>query len=186
MHPPTLLRTERLTLRPWRVSDAPALGAILDVNYEHLGLWIPPRIANPASPAELATRIQKFADDFATASEWRYALLTADEAMLLGEISLFPRSPTARVPYADSDRIEVGYWIRKDATGKGFVTEAVCAVVEMVAKDPRFSCVEIRCDARNAPSNAVPVRLGFKLAGTITDGDLSLRIWATATTSTTV
>ena len=33
--------------------------------------------------------------------------------------------------------------------------------------DPRISCVEIRCDARNVPSAAIPRRLGFGLASTV-------------------
>jgi ribosomal-protein-serine acetyltransferase len=164
-------------LRPWRAEDAHALGPILDVNYAHLGPWIPSRIATPAPLPELEARLRKFAEDFGTADEWRYAMLTADAEVLLGEISLFPRSSSARVPYAQSDRIEIGYWIRKDMTGRGLVTEAVRAALEMVAADPRFTCVEIRCDARNVPSTAVPARLRFTLAQTVADGDVALQIW---------
>ena len=177
MSVPELLRTERLVLRPWRVSDAPALGAILDANYAHLGPWIPSRIATPAAPPQLKIRLQRFAEDFTHANEWRYAMLTVGEEQLLGEISLFPRSAQARVPYADADRIEIGYWIRKDMTGRGFVTEAVRVVLEMVAEDPRFACAEIRCDARNAPSSAVPARLDFALTQTVADDDVALQVW---------
>jgi ribosomal-protein-serine acetyltransferase len=174
---PELLKTERLILRPWRPSDAHALGPILDVNYVHLGPWIPSRISTPAPVPELEARLQRFADDFASATEWRYAMFTDDGATLLGEISLFPRSADARVPYLDSDRIEIGYWIRKDMTGRGLVTEAVRAVADAVAVDSRFTCAEIRCDARNAPSSAVPARLGFTLTQTVADGDVALQIW---------
>lgn len=177
MNTPNLLRTERLVLRPWRVTDAQALGPILDVNYAHLGPWIPARIATPATAPELEARLSRFADDFANANEWRYAMFMADDETLLGEISLFPRSPAGRVPYAEADRIEIGYWIRQDMTGKGFVTEAVHAVLGSVSGHPRFASAEIRCDSRNAPSNAIPARLGFALANTIADGDVALQIW---------
>jgi ribosomal-protein-serine acetyltransferase len=159
------------------VSDARALGDILDVNYAHLGPWIPSHIATPATPSHLEIRLRKFAEDFVSANEWRYAMLTAGEEQLLGEISLFPRSTHARVPYPDADRIEIGYWIRKDMTGQGLVTEAVAAVLEMVSADPRFTRAEIRCDARNAPSSAVPARLGFALTETLADGDVALQVW---------
>jgi ribosomal-protein-serine acetyltransferase len=172
---PQLLKTERLLLRPWLVSDAGALGAILNVNYAHLGPWIPSRIATPASVTEL-DRLKRFGDDFESAREWRYAMLTVNEE-LLGEISLFPRSVDRRVPYAQSDRIEIGYWIRKDMTGNGFVTEAVAAVLALVAADPRFTCAEVRCDERNAPSGAVPARLGFKLTATVAEEGVALQIW---------
>jgi RimJ/RimL family protein N-acetyltransferase len=164
-------------LRPWRARDAAALGPILDVNYAHLGPWIPSRISTPAPVGDLAVRVQKFANDFANATEWRYAMLTADESTLLGEISVFPRSAHARVPYAEADRAEVGYWLRQDMTGRGLVTEAVGAVINIVMADPRFTRIEIRCDERNAPSGAVPARLGFTLTQTVSDGDVALQIW---------
>jgi RimJ/RimL family protein N-acetyltransferase len=173
-----LVRTGRVILRPWRPTDAAALGRILDVSHAHLGPWIPSRVSTPAPLHELEDRLRGFADDFAEANEWRYAMLTSDETTLLGEISVFPRSMRSRVPYCDADRVEIGYWIRKDMTGAGLVSEAVAAVIKTVSGDPRFTCIEIRCDERNAPSGAVPARLGFTLAQTVADGDGMLQIWS--------
>ncbi|HEV8217690.1 MAG TPA: GNAT family protein, partial [Gemmatimonadaceae bacterium] len=47
------------------------------------------------------------------------------------------------------------------------VSEASRALIALAASIREFSCVEIRCDARNAPSAAVPRRLGFGLASTV-------------------
>jgi len=160
---PAELRTERLLLRAWRAADAAALQPILESNQAHLGPWIPVKVSTPAPLPELATRLAGFAADFAAEREWRYAMLTSDERTLLGEIGLYPRSATSRVPYADADRVELGYWLREDATGQGLVTEAARAVLTIAATLPRFALVEVRCDARNAASAAVPRRLGFVL-----------------------
>ena len=165
---PVELRTPRLLLRPWREDDAAALHPILQANQAHLGPWIPARIATPIPIPELARRLAGFAADFASAREWRYALFGPNEGEPLGEVGLYPRSATARVPYADADRAELGYWLRADATGQGLVTEAARAVLAVAATLPRISHIEIRCDARNAPSAAVPRRLGFVLASTVT------------------
>jgi RimJ/RimL family protein N-acetyltransferase len=183
--PPVELRTARLLLRPWRAGDAVALQPILEANQEHLVPWIPTRVSTPAPVPVLADRLAGFSADFAAAREWRYGMFTPDEREVLGEIGLYPRSATGRAPYADADRVELGYWLRADATGQGLVTEAARALLAVAATLPRFSHVEVRCDARNAPSAAVPKRLGFVLASTIaqpaaassSDPPVQLQVW---------
>ena len=171
---PDNIRTNRMLLRPWQTKDATDLAPILASNYAHLGPWIPSRISTPAPIAELTVRLQRFAEDFTGAKEWRYAMVMLDDHTLLGEISVFPRSPDARVPYDQSDRVEIGYWLRKDWTGRGLVTEGVRAVIDALSLDPRYACIEIRCDENNKPSSAIPETLGFTLGNTI-DG---LQIWS--------
>ena len=181
---PVEIRTERLCLRPWRGEDAGALHAILVANYEHLAPWIPARVATPAVVPLLAERLAAFGAEFGADREWRFAMLTSDERTILGEVDLFPRSATGRVALPDADRAEIGYWIRADETGRGFVTEAVVAVIDVARRTGRFTHLEIRCDARNAASAAVPRRLGFELAGTTEEPPASpetpgvqLQIW---------
>jgi RimJ/RimL family protein N-acetyltransferase len=181
---PPEIRTERLYLRRWRAEDAEALHPILIANYEHLAPWIPPRVATPAVVPLLAERLAAFGSEFDADREWRFAMLTSDERTLLGEIDLFPRSAIGRVPFADADRAEIGYWLRADETGRGLVTEAVRAIVDVAKRTGRFTHLEIRCDARNAPSAAVPERLGFQLATTIDEPSkgpegpgVQLQIW---------
>jgi RimJ/RimL family protein N-acetyltransferase len=94
-------------------------------------------------------------------------MFSADERDVFGEAGIYPRSAVGRVPYGDADRVELGYWLRADVTGRGLVTEATRALLGVASTLPHLSHVEIRCDARNAPSAAVPQRLGFVLATTI-------------------
>jgi RimJ/RimL family protein N-acetyltransferase len=88
--------------------------------------------------------------------------------------------------------VELGYWLREDQTGRGLVTEASRAVLAMAATLPRLSLVEIRCDARNAPSAAVPQRLGFVLASTVpdlavtpTEPPIQLQVWTSVLSHST-
>lgn len=166
---PTELRTTRLLLRPWRAEDAANLLPILESNATHLGPWIPARVAEPAPVPVLEQRLAGFGAEFAADREWRFGMFTLDGRTILGEVGLFPRVETGRVPFADSDRVELGYWLRFDETGRGIVTEAASAVLAVAAAIPQFSRVEIRCDERNERSGAVPRRLGFALAETIVD-----------------
>ncbi len=171
-------------MRPWRPEDAEALRPILVANWEHLGPWIPARVATPVPVAELAQRLAGFGDDFVSGRGFRYGLFTPDGGDVLGEAGLYPRSATERAPFAEATCIELGYWLRADVTGRGLVTEASRALVAVAATLPRMTHIEIRCDARNGPSAAIPQRLGFVLATTLiepaeTPGDepVQLQVW---------
>jgi RimJ/RimL family protein N-acetyltransferase len=164
---PTELHTPRLLLRPWTADDAQGLHPVLASNWEHLGPWIPARVATPAPVPELAQRLAGFAADFVADREWRYGIFATSGHAVLGELGLFPRDATGRVPYAHADRAELGYWLRSDMTGRGLVTEGARAVLEMAATLPHISHIEIRCDARNIPSAAIPQRLEFVLSATV-------------------
>jgi RimJ/RimL family protein N-acetyltransferase len=166
---PVEIRTERLVMRPWRAEDAEALHPILVSNWDHLGPWIPARVATPVPVPELAQRLAGFANDFASGRDFRYGLFARDGHDVLGEAGLYPRSAAGRVPLAEADCIELGYWLRADLTGRGLVTEASRALVDVAMTLPHLAHIEIRCDARNAPSAAIPRRLGFALTSTLVE-----------------
>src|SRR3954468_1827067 len=160
---PAELQTPRLLLRPWRADDAAELLPILEANRDHIGPWIPARVAQPAPVPQLAQRLEQFGELFRADREWRFAMVSTEDGRLLGEVGLFPRNATGRVPFPDADRAELGYWLRSDATGRGLVAEAAQALLDAGFAIREFSHVEIRCDPRNAPSVAVARRLGFEL-----------------------
>lgn len=186
---PVEICTERILLRPWRAEDAPALLPVLEANRDHLGPWIPARIATPAPVPVLAERLTGFAADFSADREWRFGMFSLVDGKLLGEVALFPRSEGGRVPFSDADRVELGYWLRADETGHGLVTEAARAAINLASHIPRFSRVEIRCDARNGPSGSIPARLGFRLLNTSpetgTDGvSREMQLWVSELSGT--
>ena len=181
---PSELRTAHLLLRPWRPDDAARLLPVHEENHAHLAPWIPARVADPAPLPALEQRLAEFAADFAAAREWRYAMLAPDGDAVLGEVGLYPRAAAGRVPYADADHVEIGYWLRADATGRGLASEATRAALDVAVALPRLARAEIRCDVRNAASAAVPRRLGFVLDRTIqvaalapAEPPIALQVW---------
>ena len=174
---PAELRTARLMLRRWRPEDAPRLHAALAPSVAHLAPWIPWAVAEPSPVPELEQRLARFAESIAARREWQWGIFDADTGALLGGISLHPRDARARVPFDAADRVEIGYWLRVDATGRGYATEAVRAVLAAARALPHVSHVEIRCDVRNAPSAAIPRRLGFRHARTLDEPPVALMVW---------
>jgi RimJ/RimL family protein N-acetyltransferase len=173
-------------MRPWRDSDAATLQPVLESNRAHLEPWIPARVSRPAPIDVLSQRLAAFGADFAADREWRYAIVTKEDNRLLGEVGLYPRNATRRAPFTEADRVELGYWLRSDVTGRGYATEASGAMLEIASALPRFTHAEIRCDARNESSAGIPRRLGFELSRTISgsgvqaDADIDLQVWKLA------
>lgn len=164
---PDQLQTRRLMLRRWRESDAPALQPVLAANVAHLGPWIPRRVSEPAELPALAERLAEFSAAFDDAREWRYGLFDSVTGDVLGEVSLFPRNEKGRVTFDVADHIEIGYWVRGDACGRGLATEATRAVMALALGLPDIDRLTIHCDERNVASAAIPRRLGFRLVDTL-------------------
>lgn len=177
MMAPAEIYTDRLVLRSWRAADAERLLPILEANVDHLGGWIPSHVAAPAPIEDLELRLAAFAADFESRRSWRYAILSPDREEVFGEVDLFPRSAEGRVGIASADRVEIGYWLRRDLTGKGLATEAARAMLDVSRNLPGIGRVEIHCDPRNAASAAVPRRLGFRLVTDSAPGVAGM-VWA--------
>jgi RimJ/RimL family protein N-acetyltransferase len=150
---------------------------VLAANAPHLTPWIPRRVAEHADVDRLATRLEEFSAAFDANREWRYGLFDERTHALLGEVSLFPRNADGRVTYEAADEIEIGYWLREDATGRGLATEAARAAVDLALTLAGISRLTIRCDERNAPSTAIPRRLGFRLRETLESDFVRLQVW---------
>jgi RimJ/RimL family protein N-acetyltransferase len=159
--------TARLRLCRWTPLYAPALQEALEESVDHLRGWIPRAVAESAPVEQLEARLRGYATSFDEDREWLYAVVDAGDGRLLGGVGLHARTTLARVAAADADRVEIGYWLRRTAVGRGYVTEAAAALLAHAAALPGRGHVELRCDPRNRGSIAVAQRLGFTAVGTV-------------------
>jgi RimJ/RimL family protein N-acetyltransferase len=150
---PDEITTPRLLLTRRRVSDAAELKAVIDANLPHLQAWMPWAMAEPSPLEALEERSAKFETDFDRGLEWAFAIRLRATGEMLGGVGLHPR--------IGPNSLEIGYWLRADATGKGYATEATDALTRLALRQPGVERVEIRCDPKNVASAAIPRRLGF-------------------------
>ena len=107
-------------------------------------------------PLTVAERAQRITDSLA---EWDdggdafYAIRLADRAV--GALGAHHRIG----PHG----LEIGYWLRPDAEGRGIMTAAVRAVTAALLAVPGITRIEIRMDEANERSAAVPRRCGYRL-----------------------
>jgi RimJ/RimL family protein N-acetyltransferase len=156
----------RITVRSWREDDAPALHAAVASSREHLRPWM------------------SFADEHQTVEETRAFIVGRQARWLLrrgmnmgiwararphlyGGIGVHPLG--WEIP-----AFAIGYWLRADAVGHGYASEAVEVLTGYLLATHGAKRIEIRCDARNAASAAVPRRTGYTLEGVLRQARLAL------------
>lgn len=156
---PVTLTTERLVLRPFRPSDAPAV---------HAACQDPdiPRWTTVPAPYERA-----HAEDFIrrTCPEgWRndstynFAVVTKGAEELIGAIGLV-RLDRLRGPERQA---ELGYWTVREHRRRGYTAEAARAVVEWAFTGLGVERLEWCTEAGNEASRAVALAVGFRMEGT--------------------
>ncbi len=151
------LETSRLSLAPIDVSDAPEMWLAIDGSRGHLEKWLPWVPFNTDPTANL-----RFADG--CASDWdagralRFTIRERATRLLVGIVGL-----EACVHLHRSS--ELGYWLRRDATGRGLMTEASLRVVDFAFESLGMHRVRVAAATDNHASLAVISRLGFRFEG---------------------
>jgi RimJ/RimL family protein N-acetyltransferase len=153
------IETERLLLRCWSPRDAPRLRAALDECDAHLRPYIPFMKDEPRTLHQTAQWLRGHRAAFDLGQMYRYAVFDSDEKILLGENMLLSR--------VGPGGLEIGYWTHKDAVGKGFASEASCAMIRVAFEIEKVDRVEIMCDPENIASSSIPAKLGFSHEATL-------------------
>lgn len=153
------IATDRLVLRCWQPSDAPLLKEAIDSSLDHLRAWLPWAQEEPQTPAEKVALLRRFRGMFDLDQDFLYGIFARDESRVLGGTGLHTRVGVhAR---------EIGYWIRADAEGQGYATEAVAALTRVGFEIEKLERIEIHCEPANERSAAVARRLGYELEATL-------------------
>ena len=145
------MRTKRLTLRSLRVDDAEALHPMYsDADANHYG-------SHPATVTldDTVARLEKAVAD----TGWRaWAITLTGDDTAIGTVACYEKR--------QGKVIEIGYVLRRDHWGHGYVTEAVAAMIDLLFAEGQRR-IFADTDPDNAPSIAVVKRLGFTLEATL-------------------
>jgi RimJ/RimL family protein N-acetyltransferase len=150
---------ERIVLRRWRDGDAAALFAAIVASGEHLARWFPWPAEHRVADDTLGF-IRRQSGHWSLRQHAALGIFRRAEGALVGSLGVTARDWS--VP-----AFELGYWVGREAEGRGYVSEAVRVMARFLFEELRAERVVIRCDARNVRSKAVPERLGFAFEGTL-------------------
>jgi len=159
---PTRLEVDGLILRRERLGDEDLLATAVKANLEHLRPWMPWATPEAAMVETQRARLVQVEQMWHDDSDYSFLLLDASESALLGVFGMHRRIGPGGV--------EVGYWLDRDATGRGYATAAAQALTTAALALDDVERVEIHCDEANERSRRIPQRLGYRLDRIEPDG----------------
>jgi RimJ/RimL family protein N-acetyltransferase len=156
--PPEVIRLPDVgvVLRRHRIEDLDALHDAIEASRDHLRpfmFWADQSRADTAAFLDAATH------GWDAGQEFGYLIVDGIDGSILGGGGLHRRGPP--------ETLEIGYWRRAGAGGRGIVTALASALTAAGLALPGIERIEIHCDVANAASEAVPRRLGYSMAGII-------------------
>lgn len=153
LQPDYPIRTERLTLRPYRDGDLAYLADTFTraevVRFLYDDVWEPSKIRDLLSRRKGLGTIRDPGDRLVLAVE------ESATGRVVGDVSLTYESGLHRSG-------EVGWIFNPDHHGRGFATEASAVMLRLGFEDLSLRRIFARCDARNTASVKVMERLGMR------------------------
>ena len=151
--PPYEIHGLGLVLRCWQPADAPLLKEAVDSSLDHLRPWMPWARSEPTSIDAKVELLRSFRGAYDTGSDFILGVFDESRERVLGGTGLHPRGGPRS--------IEIGYWVRADATRQGIATR-LCTLLMRTAFDwCGVERLDINVEPTNEASVAIPRRLGF-------------------------
>lgn len=136
-------------LRRYTLDDVEELYALVDANRERLNPWMPwPEFTH--SVEDQRPFVQEHLDDVEGLAIWVDGRLAGGVGLRVGPFGIAG---------------EIGYWIAGEHEGRGLVTAAVRALVDLGFRELGLHRIVIRAGVDNPRSRAIPERLGFTREG---------------------
>jgi len=144
------IQTERLLLRPYTPADAPTLVPLIGAR-EVAATTL--RIPHPYSIRDAET----FIASMESGDEERFAITLREHATLIGGVGL-------RLSKAHN-HAELGYWLGVPYWGKGYATEAACAMVRYGFEQLGLHRIQASHFSNNPASGNVLRKIGMTHEG---------------------
>ncbi|MDQ0208465.1 GNAT family N-acetyltransferase [Alkalicoccobacillus murimartini] len=152
---PDHFETERLFIRSPKPGDGKAMYEAVCDSINELKPWLP--FAHfEQSLEKTEANIREAHVNFLSRKDLRLLVFLKETGELIASSGLH------RMDW-EVPKVEIGYWIRTDYSGKGFMTEAVQGITDFAINELHARRIEIRCDAKNVKSRAIAERLNFEL-----------------------
>ena len=157
---PRSLETVRLLIRPFQEEDADAFFACCQN----------PNLGNNAgwAPHKTIEESRKILQDVFIGQENIWAMILKDAQQLIGSIGIVPD------PKRENPQVRMlGYWLDEAHWGKGYMTEAVQAILNYGFNELQLSLITANCYPHNKRSQQVLERNGFIYEGVLHQAELT-------------
>jgi RimJ/RimL family protein N-acetyltransferase len=151
------LSDEIVLLRPWTARDAPEI--VASCRDDEIARWLDqvPQPYTDADAREYVAATRRGWKDGAAAS---FAITDTGTGGLLGSIGVHWVDPGQHIG-------EVGYWVRREARGRGVATRALRLASAWAIETCGLQRLQLRADVLNAASQRVAESSGFTREGVL-------------------
>ena len=153
------IETERLLIRAPHRRDHAEWTSLREGNRTHLERWEPRWTEHEFSARSFRKRVKWYAEGARRDTSYSFLIFARSDGRMLGGITL------DAVRRGTTQRAVLGYWLGEEHTGKGFMAEAVRALVAYGFRDLRLHRIEAASIPENVPSVRVLERTGFEREG---------------------
>ena len=136
-----ILEEDGIRLRPWSEGDVPAI--VEACQDEEIPRWT--RVPSPYTEADARGFV-------ATADERAFAIVDPESDELLGSIAIHPDD-------------SLGYWLRREARGRGVASRALALVSRWALTELGLPRVWLVAEPENVASQRVAEKAGFSREG---------------------
>jgi ribosomal-protein-alanine N-acetyltransferase len=163
-HIPKSIKSERLTLRQFRMQDADEFAQLFAESFEdHLEPWSPPvahdlegSVGRRAAREHILAALEKWDDG----TDYRFFITLNATGEIVGQIGL------TQVIRGVSQSSFIGYWIGKKHINQGYATEAVVLAIEFSFEVLKLHRASLWIAIENRASLEIPKKLGLRFEGT--------------------
>lgn len=141
---------------------AQALFNAVDGNREHIGVFMP-WVGNMLAVENTLNYIKSCEQLYAEQKEVSFVIIQNET--LVGRIGIHYINQ-------QNKNASIGYWLVKDAVGKGIITRSCIALISYGFKELGLHRIEIKAAVGNYRSRAIPEKLQFKKEGILREAEL--------------
>lgn len=154
-----IVRGRGVWLRPYHMSDYGAWAELRAQSRDHLAPWEPTWPRDELSRSSYRRRMRHYQREMREDLGYAFVLLEDRSDRLLGGVTL------SNVRRGVTQSASLGYWLGKSFTGRGYMSEAVGAVLGHAFASLRLHRVEAACMPDNTASIRVLERNRFEREG---------------------
>jgi len=150
--------SDEITLYPLSVDDIFKIFNTLNNERDYMREWLP--------------FVDTTHDVEDTGNYVRYVLQTGEQQFTIYYKDKFVGLAGFKDIDKDNHKTEIGYWLSKNAQGKGIMTQTVCKLLKYAFCEMDINRVQIKVAIDNKKSRNIPEKLGFEVEGIERDGEL--------------
>jgi RimJ/RimL family protein N-acetyltransferase len=151
------IETERVTVRCYTPSDAPAMSETILFNDAYLAEWMPWAGKGTHTPQFCTQLLRQFRGNFDLGIDYTMGVWDARDGRYIGGTGYHPR--------VGDGAYEIGYWIDRRYAGQGLATHVAGALTKAAFEFGGVHRMNIHMQVGNLASERVTERLGYKREG---------------------